>query len=61
MNQYQFSDKLGITRAALSHYERGFREPSLTLISSFADTLGVSCDYLLGRTSVPGNGGFRDE
>nr|WP_240923518.1 helix-turn-helix transcriptional regulator [Paenibacillus sp. RUD330] len=61
MDQHQFSDKLKISRAALSHYEKGRREPSLTLIASFADTLGVSCDYLLGRTSDPGNGGFRDE
>lgn len=42
---------LNISQALLSHYERGARECGLDFLIKIADYYGVSCDYLLGRTS----------
>ena len=42
---------LNISQALLSHYERGARECGLDFLLKIADYYGVSCDYLLGRTS----------
>ena len=42
---------LNISQALLSHYERGARECGLDFMIKIADYYGVSCDYLLGRTS----------
>ncbi|RXZ81460.1 helix-turn-helix domain-containing protein [Paenibacillaceae bacterium] len=51
--QEQTSAKLGISRAALSHYEKNRREPDAETLSKFADLFEVSVDYLVGRTSNP--------
>ena len=42
---------LNISQALLSHYERGARDCGLDFLIKIADYYGVSCDYLLGRTS----------
>lgn len=44
---------LEITRASLSHYEKGRRKPDFETLTKLADTFNVSVDYLLGRTSQP--------
>ena len=51
--QEQTSSSLGISRAALSHYEKNRREPDTDTLSKFADLFNVSVDYLVGRTSAP--------
>ena len=33
-------------------YERGLRQPSLETLCLLAETLDVSCDYLLARTEA---------
>lgn len=43
---------LGISRAALSHYEKNRREPDMETLSKFADLFKVSIDYLVGRTEI---------
>ncbi|MCM3629405.1 helix-turn-helix domain-containing protein [Paenibacillus glycanilyticus] len=48
--QEQTSAKLGISRAALSHYEKNRREPDTETLAKFADLYQVSIDYLVGRT-----------
>jgi len=48
LSQRIVSDKLGISQALLSHYERGIREPRIGFVSTIADFYGVTCDYLLG-------------
>ena len=45
---------LGISQALLSHYENGAREPGLDFVCRACEYYGVSADYLLGRTDVPG-------
>lgn len=51
LTQKQAADALNISQALLSHYERGARECGLDFLIKVADFYGVSCDYLLGRTS----------
>ncbi|SFI88344.1 Transcriptional regulator, contains XRE-family HTH domain [Paenibacillus sp. UNC496MF] len=51
--QEQTAALLGISRAALSHYEKNRREPDTETLSKFADLFHVSVDYLVGRTNVP--------
>ncbi|MFC5652900.1 helix-turn-helix domain-containing protein [Paenibacillus solisilvae] len=51
--QEQTSALLGISRAALSHYEKNRREPDTDTLSKFADLFHVSVDYLVGRTNAP--------
>lgn len=51
--QEQLSAFLGISRAALSHYEKNRREPDTETLTKVADIFGVSVDYLLGRTQQP--------
>ncbi|MBD8498340.1 helix-turn-helix domain-containing protein [Paenibacillus arenosi] len=51
--QEELSNKLGITRAALSHYEKNRRKPDFEALTQLADLFEVSIDYLVGRTSLP--------
>lgn len=51
--QEQTASSLGISRAALSHYEKNRREPDTETLAKFADLFKVSIDYLVGRTNAP--------
>lgn len=51
--QEQLSSSLGISRAALSHYEKNRREPDTETLTKVADLFQVSIDYLVGRTNIP--------
>lgn len=53
LTQEQLSTRLGISRAALSHYEKNRREPDFETLIKLADEFQVSIDYLLGRTKRP--------
>lgn len=53
LTQEGLSNKLGITRASLSHYENNRREPDYETIVSIANLFNVSIDYLIGRTDDP--------
>jgi|GEM_PF-6795672 len=48
-SQVQAATVLGVSRAALSHYEVGRREPDLDTLIQIADAYDVTLDYLLGR------------
>jgi transcriptional regulator with XRE-family HTH domain len=49
--QEELSKRLGISRAALSHYEKNRREPDFEILTKLADIFQVSIDYLVGRTN----------
>lgn len=49
----QMADCLEIELRSYRNYESGDREPSLRMLVKIADRLGVSTDYLLGRTDEP--------
>lgn len=61
MTQEQLADALGISRAALSHYEKGRREPDFQIVTKVAEFFGVSSDYILGLTDDPQNTTFSDQ
>ncbi|GAA3402045.1 helix-turn-helix domain-containing protein [Paenibacillus hodogayensis] len=53
LTQEELSVKLGISRAALSHYETNRREPDYDTLKNIANFFDISLDYLLGRTNDP--------
>lgn len=55
LTQEELAGKLGISRSALSHYEKNRREPEFQLLSDIADLFGVSLDFLFGRTLKQGD------
>jgi transcriptional regulator with XRE-family HTH domain len=53
LTQDDMATTLGISRAALSHYEKGRREPDYNTLITIADFFKVSLDYIMGRTDDP--------
>ena len=51
LSQKEAAAKLGISQALLSHYEKGIRECGQSFLVRVADFYGVTCDFLLGRTT----------
>ncbi|XID92824.1 helix-turn-helix domain-containing protein [Paenibacillaceae bacterium WGS1546] len=51
LTQEELATSLGISRAALSHYEKNRREPDTETLGKVADLFQVSIDYLVGRTN----------
>lgn len=49
MTQAELAAKVGISKSAVSMYERGNREPEIELLEKFADCFHVSVNTLLGR------------
>ncbi|WP_411346786.1 helix-turn-helix domain-containing protein [Paenibacillus sp. WLX1005] len=49
-SQIFFAQKLGVTNAVLSNYERDVRDPDTATLKKIAELLEVSADYLLGLT-----------
>ncbi len=47
LNQQKVAMDLNISREALSHYENGKREPSLSLLLKMSDYFNVSINYLI--------------
>lgn len=52
LSQKEAAAKLGVSQALLSHYEKGIRECGQSFLIKVADFYGVTCDYLLGRTTA---------
>ena len=51
--QPQLADKLGITLAALTHYERKAQNPTAEFVAKVAKLFNVSVDQLLGHAVKP--------
>ena len=47
LNQQKVALALNISREALSHYENGRREPSLSMLIKMSDYFNVSIHYLI--------------
>lgn len=47
------AEKIGLTNAAISYYENGKREPTLSVILAYAKYFDVTLDYLLGLSDEP--------
>lgn len=50
ISQKEAAEKLNISQALLSHYEKGIRECGLDFLVRCSELYSVSCDYLLGRS-----------
>lgn len=53
LTQEELANKLGISRASLSHYETNRRDPDYGTLGKIATFFNISLDYLLGRTNNP--------
>lgn len=53
LNQEELAERSKLQSSAISHFETGNRKPSFDNLRRLADALGVSTDYLLGRTEDP--------
>lgn len=51
--------KLCVTDGTMAHYEQGFTEPDLELLTDMCRLYRVSADYLLGLSDDARNGGLR--
>lgn len=49
LTQEDFAKRIGISRAALSHYEKDRRDPDFETLIKIADFFDISLDFLLGR------------
>jgi transcriptional regulator with XRE-family HTH domain len=50
LSQQELADRLGISKSAVSMYERGEREPAFEALEAIADFFNVDIDFLLGRS-----------
>lgn len=51
ITQGQLAEKLNITNAAVSKWERGDSFPDITMLFPIADYFGISIDELMGHDS----------
>lgn len=51
-SQKEFAKKVNIAPNTYNGYETGNRMPNLQIVTLLADAIGVSVDYLLGRTNI---------
>ena len=51
-SQEKFGELVGVSQRTVAFWEAGLRMPSHAVTAALADRLGVSVDYLLGRTDV---------
>ena len=52
-SQQKTASILGIALRTYQYYERGQREPTVSVIIALAELYGVSADYLLGMSDDP--------
>ena len=52
ISQGELAEKVGIHNNVLGRFERGEATPSVDMAAKIADALGVSLDYLIGKTDV---------
>ena len=51
LTQEELAEKLDVSAAAISKWERGVSTPELSMVCKMADCFGISVDELLGRTN----------
>ena len=54
LSQEKFGELVGMSQRSVAAWESGDRLPSFPVLSDLADKLGVTVDYLLGRTEDRG-------
>jgi transcriptional regulator with XRE-family HTH domain len=56
MTQRTLAAEIGSTEVSVSRYIKNQRTPNGPMILAIAKALGVSCDYLLGKSEEPKDG-----
>lgn len=56
MTQRDLAAEIGSTEVSVSRYIKNQRTPKAPVILAMAKALGVSCDYLLGKSEEPKDG-----
>jgi len=54
LSHLQLATKIGYSKAIISFWENGKKEPTLSALLALADFFNVSADYLLGREDESG-------
>lgn len=52
ISQINLAKDLLIGQSTMSEYERGVKEPPISVLVKIADYFGVSLDYLTGRSNI---------
>ena len=52
MKQNELAERLGLKSSAVSKYEKGLTQPSISTLVKMAEVFACSVDYLLGLSSV---------
>lgn len=52
MSRADFGKQFGLAENTIANYERGEREPNITLLIQFANFFGVTTDYMLGKVGL---------
>ena len=51
--QKDIAEAIGVTVRAYQYYEKGQKEPTLSVLIALAEFYNVSLDYLVGRSDNP--------
>ncbi len=52
ITQQELGNIVNMSKMAISHWEKGHSEPSLSQLIILSDYFEVSVDYLIGKTDV---------
>ncbi len=52
ISQRDFADAVNCSRQSINFYVLGKRLPDISVAASMAECLGVSCDYLIGKSDI---------
>ncbi len=55
ISQKDLANGLGVAQSSINYWEKGQRDPSITVVKKIADYFGVSLDYLIDFDSEPAN------
>ena len=47
VSQKELADSLGVAQSSVNYWEKGQRDPSITVVKKIAEYFGVSMDYLM--------------
>ncbi|XID92255.1 helix-turn-helix domain-containing protein [Paenibacillaceae bacterium WGS1546] len=61
LTQEQLAERVGVSDAYIGQIERGERSPTLETLVKIASRLGVTIDYLLQDSLVPGDDNVIDQ
>lgn len=52
LSQEEFAQKVGISRPALSNYERGLRSPDIATLQIIATEFNIPIEYIIGTSDI---------